>query len=94
MSNSENRLQFTFLAKALYREKQREFFAEHPDAEMETVAHAAFDEAVLLSVGDVQLLLVRSDAIVYALEVDYPAELRDYIEIIAAKMTPQEGGAA
>lgn len=93
--NSWNRLAFDWLAKVLYREKRNEFLDEWPGAVSEKIEAPAVDEAVLLTGGeDTQMLLVRSGTMVYSLWVNFPVEMKDYIDSAAAKAALQDGGAA
>lgn len=86
--NTGDRVQFEFLAKALYREKVKEFREDWPEAEEIAVEHDAFDEAVLLTGGEnVQMLLVRAGKIVYSLWVNFPADLSGSIEAVAADLS-------
>ena len=84
--NATDRLRFTLLAKALYRERAADFRRDHPDAAETAVGYGAFDEAVLLAAGDGQLFLSRKGCVVYALWVDFPVDLSGSIESAAALM--------
>lgn len=89
--NAADRLRFTFLAKALYRERAADFRREYPDAAETAVEHGGFDEAVLLAEGDEQLFLARKGTVVYALWVDFPVDLGGSIERAAVLLADTEG---
>lgn len=89
--NAADRLRFTFLAKALYRERAADFRREHPDAAETAVECGIFDEAVLLAEGDEQLFLARKGTIVYALWVDFPVDMSGSIEHAAVLLGDTEG---
>lgn len=84
--NAADRLRFTFLAKALYRERAADFQRDHPDAAETAVEYDAFDEALLLAEGDERLFLARKGTVVYALWVDFPVNLSGSIEHAAASL--------
>ena len=84
--NAADRLRFELLAKALYRERKAEFLENRPDAVETVVENKAFDEAILLAGGDRQMLLIRKGTIVYALWVDFPADLGGSMENVAAEL--------
>ena len=84
--NAADRLRFTVLAKALYRERRAKFLEDWPDAVETVVENKAFDEAILLAGGDRQMLLIRKGTIVYALWVDFPADLGGSMENVAAEL--------
>lgn len=89
--NAADRLRFTFLAKALYRERAADFRRDRPDAAETAVEYGIFDEAVLLAEGDEQLFLARKGTIVYALWVDFPVDLSGSIEHTAVLLADTEG---
>nr|WP_325195490.1 DUF2812 domain-containing protein [uncultured Oscillibacter sp.] len=84
--NAADRLRFELLAKALYRERKAEFLENRPGAVETVVENKAFDEAILLAGGDRQMLLIRKGTIVYALWVDFPADLGGSMENVAAEL--------
>ena len=84
--NAADRLRFELLAKVLYRERKAEFLENRPDAVETVVENKAFDEAILLAGGDRQMLLIRKGTIVYALWVDFPADLGGSMENVAAEL--------
>ncbi len=81
--NAADRLRFEALAKALYRERAADFRKNCPNATETTVENDAFDQAVLLAEGDCQMFLARSGRVVYALWVDFPADLEESIQHVA-----------
>ena len=84
--NAADHLRFEFLAKALYRERE-EAFRENGRSVTETaVENGTFDQAVLLTAGEERLFLARSGKVVYALWLDFPADLTDSIAAAAAAM--------
>lgn len=84
--NAADRLRFECLAKALYRERAADFRKDHPDTAETVVENGAFDQAVVLTAGAEQLFLARSGKVVYALWLDFPADLNGAIEGVAAAM--------
>lgn len=84
--NAADRLRFEALAKALYRERAADFQRDHPDAAETAVENNAFDEAVLLTAGEERLFLARSGKVVYALWVDFPVNLEESIQRVAAEL--------
>lgn len=86
VKNTSDLLRFEFLAEALYQEKERDFLSIHPKAEQAIVENPAFDEAVLLTGGreDAQMLLVRNGKTVYSLWVNFPADLTEQVDAVAA----------
>ena len=84
--NAADRLRFEFLAEALYRERERAFRKDCPDAVETAVENGAFDETVLLTAGEERLFLARSGKVVYALWVDFPADLGNAMKAAAAKL--------
>lgn len=81
--NAADRLRFTFLAEALYRERAVDFRKNCPDAVETAVENGAFDETVLLTAGEERLFLARSGKVVYALWVDFPVDLEESIRRVA-----------
>ena len=90
--NAADRLRFEALAKALYRERAADFRKDYPDAAETTVENEAFDEAALLTAGEERLFLARSGKVVYALWVDFPADLGNAMEAAAAKLATFQKG--
>ena len=84
--NAADRLRFEFLAKALYREREKAFRENDRPAAETAVENGAFDQAVLLTTGEERLFLARSGKVVYALWLDFPADLTDSIAAAAAAM--------
>ena len=84
--NAADRLRFESMAKALYRERAADFRKDHPEATETAVENDAFDQAALLAEDDCQLFLARSGKVVYALWVDFPADLGNAMEAAAAKL--------
>ena len=77
VENEWNDLRFECLAKALYRERTKEFLNDWPDATVENL-ETVCTEAILLTGGEnEQMLLVRTGTLVYLLRTNYPADLRD-----------------
>ena len=77
--NAADRLRFEFLAKALYREWEGVFRGDDRPATETAVENGAFDQAVLLTDGEERLFLARSGKVVYALWLNFPADLTDSI---------------
>jgi len=84
--NAADRLRFEFLAKALYREREKSFREDDRPTIETAVENAAFDQAVVLRSGEERLFLARSGKVVYALWLDFPADLTDSIAAAAAAM--------
>lgn len=84
--NAADRLRFEFLAKALYREREKAFRENGWPAAEPAVENGAFDQAVLLTAGEERLFLARTGKVVYALWLDFPADLTDSIAAAAAAM--------
>ena len=74
------------MAKALYRERAADFQKNYLDATETAVENGAFDEAMLLTAGEEQLFLARTGKVVYALWVDFPADLEESIQHVAAEL--------
>ena len=85
--NAADRLQFEFLAEALYRERERAFRKDCPDAVETAVENDAFDRAAVLAAGEERLFLARAGKVVYALWLNFPADLGSAIEAVAADLT-------
>ena len=73
--NAADRLRFGSLAKALYREREKAFRKDYPDAVETAVENDAFDRAVVLTAGEERLFLAWAGKVVYALWLDFPADL-------------------
>lgn len=84
--NAADRLRFECLAKALYRERAEAFREEYRSVAETAVENDAFDQAVVLTAGAEQMLLARAEKVVYALWLDFPADLNGAIEGVAAAM--------
>ncbi len=84
--NAADRLRFELLAKALYREREKAFRKDHPGASETTVENSAFDRAAVLTAGEERLFLARAGKVVYALWLDFPADLESAIEAVAADL--------
>lgn len=84
--NAADRLRFGFLAGALYREREKAFRKDHPGASETTVENSAFDRAAVLTAGEERLFLARAGKVVYALWLNFPAELESAIEAVAADL--------
>lgn len=84
--NAADRLRFGFLAGALYREREKAFRKDHPGASETTVENSAFDRAAVLTAGEERLFLARAGKVVYALWLDFPADLESAIEAVAADL--------
>lgn len=84
--NAADHLRFEILAKALYRERAADFQKNYLDATETAVENGAFDEAMLLTAGEEQLFLARTGKVVYALWVDFPADLEESIQHVAAEL--------
>ena len=85
--NAADRLRFEFLAEALYRERERAFRKDCPDAVETAVENDAFDRAAVLAAGEERLFLARAGKVVYALWLNFPADLGSAIEAVAADLT-------
>lgn len=84
--NAADRLRFGFLAGALYREREKAFRKDHPGASETTVENSAFDRAAVLTAGEERLFLARAGKVVYALWLNFPADLESAIEAVAADL--------
>ena len=80
--STADRLRTEGLAKALYREKEKSFLKEHPEAAVEAIENEAYDEAIVLSDGGEQLLLFRSESLVYALGANVPLKRAEVAELL------------
>lgn len=84
--NAADRLRFEFLAKALYREREKAFQKDYPDASETTVENDTFDRAVVLTAGEERMFLARAGKVVYGLWLDFPADLDSTIEAVAVSL--------
>jgi len=83
--NETQHLRFEFLAEAVYEAELAEYRTNWPD--IKETAFDAFDETVLLeNDSGVSVLLIRSGKTVYALWVNFPADLPGQLESIAQDM--------
>lgn len=89
VENAGVRTTFPFLAKAWYGERQTDFLADWPEADVQRVEDAAFDQAVLLTGGeDTQLFLARTGCRAYALWVNFPTDLDAAMQEAAEILKP------
>ena len=84
--NAADRLRFGLLAQALYRERERTFRKDYPGAVETAVENDAFDRAVVLTAGEERLFLAQAGKVVYALWLNFPADLERAIEAVAADL--------
>lgn len=81
--NETQHLRFAFLAEAVYESELAEYRAAWPD--LKETNFDAFDETVLLEHEEngVSVLLIRCEKTVYALWVNFPADLPGRLESLA-----------
>ena len=84
--SAADRLRFAWLAEALYREREKAFRKDYPDFVETTVENDAFDQAAVLTAGEERLFLARAGKVVYALWLNFPADLERAIEAVAADL--------
>ena len=84
--SAADRLRFDFLAEALYREREKAFRKDHPDAVETAVENDIFDRSAVLTAGEERLFLARAGKVVYALWLNFPADLERAIEAVAADL--------
>lgn len=86
IGNTGDRLRFDFLSAPLYRERLAGFRQDFPGLTETTVEDGRFDEAVLLTDGETQILLVRRENVVCTLSVNFPTDLNARFDGLAALM--------
>ena len=89
VENSYDRVRFAFLAEPVYRERLAEYREAMPDAALTVLDREEFERAALLRNGEESALVVCRGKVVYALYVELPVELTDYLEEAAAVLAEQ-----
>ncbi|MBE6995517.1 MAG: DUF2812 domain-containing protein [Ruminococcaceae bacterium] len=82
IASAADRLRTEGLAEALYREKQKQFLKEHPEAALESIENEAYDEALSISGDGEQLLLFRTGSLVYSLRANVPLKQAAFVDLL------------